>query len=202
MGLILAFLAAWWLRGVLAVIALILAWNFLVPAGSLGKPAAAGQGEVVQQPQATTGAPAAAEQPRVTVAPRPTATSAPVQPVVVAPIPDASGVCRAFHDYGLKFKPEVATSGTAIQVEYWSPALPPGERETFMMAREAGGGRFLITRPDLDGHVWEYQGPCTEAYLMTQVRDSTARRLAGGADNRGYVPWRDTGLFQPAVPPS
>ncbi|MBI3289945.1 hypothetical protein HYZ78_00945 [Candidatus Microgenomates bacterium] len=193
-----AFFAAWWARGFIAIVAFgALAWLFLVPPGTLGKP-----GTVATQPQLIAG-PTGPGQQRVIIPPAATAVPAPAarQPVA-APTPDSAGQCYAFHDYGLLFKPEVATSGTAIQVEYWNPsAADKSERETFMMANEAGGGRFLIVLPGRDGHVWEYKGNCDEAYLMTQMRESTARRLAGGADNRGYVPWRDTGLFQPAVAP-
>lgn len=182
MGIFLAFLAAWWLRGVLAVIALILAWSFLVPPGSLGKPAAVA--EAPGQPQATVA---------------PIAPAAPPA-AATAPTPNAAGVCHAFHDYGLKFKPEVSTSGTYVRVQYWSPNLPPGERETFMGAHEAVEARFLVTRPDLDGHVWEFKGACDDVQMLADANASTTRRIAAGADNRGYVSWRETGLFTPAVP--
>lgn len=189
MGLFLAFLAAWWLRGVLAVIALFLAWYFLVPAGFLGKQAAVA--EAPGQP------PVATPMLRVVIPP---ATAVPSAPRAAASVPDSAGPCHAFHDYGLKFKPEVSTSGTYVRVQYWSPALPPGERETFMSAAEAVEARFLVTRPDLDGHVWEFKGACDDALMLADAKTSTERRIAAGADNRGYVPWRDTGLFQPAVP--
>lgn len=43
MGVVLAFLAAWWLRGLIAIVVLgALAWFFLVPSGTLGKPGPAG----------------------------------------------------------------------------------------------------------------------------------------------------------------
>lgn len=193
MGLILAFIAAWWLRGVLAIIALILAWNFLVPPGSFGKPPSVAEVSaqprvVVQQPPAAPAAPAA------------TAVPAVVPPPASAPAA-ASVACQAVPSdgYGLDLKPEVATSGTYIRVQYWWEGQP--ERETYIPASAAGGGRFILTRA-LRGHVWEFHGNCTDADMTADVKGSIARRLAGGANNAGYVEWQATGLFRPAVPPS
>lgn len=149
----------------------------------------------VQPPvvQAPTPAPAA-----------PAATAIPSAPrVAVAPTPNAAGQCHAFFDYGLKFKPEVATSGTAIRVEWWVPAVSNEEFETFMMAKEAKGGRFLVsTNPELDGHAWEFVGNCTETYMKDHIeKDVIPLRLAGGANNKGYREWKSTNLFKAAVPP-
>ena len=188
-----AVVAAWWLRGILTIAVLILAWNFLVPPGSLGKP----EQPVVRVPLPSVGAgqpPLGATgpvQPRVAVSPVPAAPAVTAVPVV------ASELCRAVHDYGLDAKPEISTSGMFLRVQYWTDGQP--ERETFLPASAAGGGRFILTRA-LRGHVWEFDGTCTDADMKADVDGSITRRKLGGANNAGYVEWKETGLFQPAVP--
>ncbi len=118
-----------------------------------------------------------------------------IQPQSGQQSPASTGVCRVINDYGLELKPEVATSGSQIHVEYWWDGQP--ERETLIPAGAAPGGRFLLARP-LKGHVREY-ADCQDGQVMDQIRAHIERRKAGGADNAGYVDWKTTGLFKPAV---
>ncbi|MEK7573258.1 MAG: hypothetical protein AAB531_02420 [Patescibacteria group bacterium] len=97
--------------------------------------------------------------------------------------------------YQLKDLPEVATSGSHIRVQFWDDGTA-GEKETFLPASAADGGRFNLARP-LQGHVWEFSG-CTEAQMLQDSNESHQRRLNGHADNVGYVEWCTTGLFIPS----
>lgn len=106
-----------------------------------------------------------------------------------------SGGCRSTKDYQLQDLPEVATSGSHIRVQFWDDGTP-GEKETFLPASAADGGRFILTQP-LKGHVWEFDG-CTDQQMLQDANATTQRRLAGHADNKGYVEWTSTGLFQPS----
>lgn len=165
--------------------------NVFTPIGTWAWSNTLGRGgqEVVQKPVATP-------MPRVEVTAVSTAVPAPAaarQPAA------ASGPCRAVHDYGLDLKPEVATSMLYIRVQFWTDGQP--ERETFLPASAAPGGRFLLTVP-LRGHVWEFDGICTDADMKADVDGSIARRKLGGANTAGYVEWQATGLFRPAVSPN
>lgn len=106
-----------------------------------------------------------------------------------------NGGCHVINDYGLDGKPEVATSGSHLRVQFWNDGTP-GEKETFLPSSAADGGRFNLTKP-LKGHVWEFDG-CTDQQMRTDADASTQRRVAGHADNVGYVDWCTTGLFQPS----
>lgn len=122
-------------------------------------------------------------------------TPAPQPPVVVTtPVPAPLG-CRVIHDYQLQDLPEVATSGSHIRVEFWDDGTP-GEKETYLPASAADGGRFILTRP-LKGHVWEF-ADCTDEQMLADATATAQRRLDGHAVNMGYVQWQTTGLFQPS----
>lgn len=143
------------------------------------------------------------------VAAAPTPTAAPYNPApatataVPAPAqpPTGGGVattgCTVINDYGLDLKPELATSGSFVHVEFYSRDGEP-ERETILPSKEVPGGRFIVTMP-LKGHVWEYSAGCTFGQTRAQVDAHINRRLAGGANNAGYVEWLSTGFFRPAV---
>ena len=103
--------------------------------------------------------------------------------------------CQVINDYPLELLPEIATSGSHLRVQFWSDGTP-GEKETFLPANAADGGRFNLAQP-LKGHVWEFQG-CTDQQMRADADASTQRRLAGHADNRGFVDWTCTGLFVPS----
>ena len=131
------------------------------------------------------------------IAPQPPANPTPivVPPVVnPTPVPQPAATCRVIHDYQLQDLTEVATSGSHIHVEYWTDGHP--ERETMLPARDADGGRFILTQP-LRGHVWEY-ADCSDDQVMSQINAHIQRRLAGHANNAGFVQWTTTGLFQPS----
>ena len=131
------------------------------------------------------------------IAPQPPANPTPivVPPVVnPTPVPQPAATCRVIHDYQLQDLTEVATSGSHIHVEYWTDGQP--ERETMLPARDADGGRFILTQP-LRGHVWEY-ADCSDDQVMSQINAHIQRRLAGHANNAGFVQWTTTGLFQPS----
>ncbi len=106
-----------------------------------------------------------------------------------------NGGCSVIQDYQLQDLPEVATSGSHLRVQYWDDGTA-GEKETFLPASAADGGRFNLARP-LQGHVWEFSG-CTEAQMLQDSNESHQRRLNGHADNVGYVEWCTTGLFIPS----
>ncbi|OGH15114.1 MAG: hypothetical protein A2860_02885 [Candidatus Levybacteria bacterium RIFCSPHIGHO2_01_FULL_37_33] len=105
------------------------------------------------------------------------------------------GICKVINDYPLELLQEISTSGSHIRVQYWSDGTP-GEKETFLPASAADGGRFNLAQP-LKGHVWEFQG-CTDQQMRADADASTQRRLLGHADNRGFVDWTCTGLFIPS----
>ena len=194
---LLAFWVAWRLRIVLLLLAAAV-WFFFVPAGILGKPGPSAQpttsgqtpiGIAVQTPVPSSGG-------------APAATAVPPA-VAAAPTPNAAGQCMFFEDYQLKDQPEVATSGTAIRVQWWVPSVSNEEFDTFLMAHEAKGGRFIVKHnPPLEGHVFGFKGACTAEYMKDHIeREIVPLRLAGGANNKGYREWKSTGLFQPAVAP-
>lgn len=111
------------------------------------------------------------------------------------PPANAGQGCRVIHESPLAPLPEVSTSGSHIHVEFYAGNEP--ERETLIPAREAQGGRFILTQP-LKGFVWEY-ADCTDEQVMDQIRGNIERRRNGGARNDGYVEWRKTGFFRPAI---
>jgi len=112
-----------------------------------------------------------------------------------APGGSVSNGCRVINDYPLELLPEVATSGSHIHVEYWWDGSG-GERETLLPTEGVDGGRFILNRA-LKGHVWEYAG-CADDEVLDQINVHIGRRLAGHADNKGYVEWKSTELFNPA----
>lgn len=139
-----------------------------------------------------------------TASPRPTSAPA-VQTVVVEkvvtamPLPLAAtnvpSKCRVIHDYNLDWDMDhVSSGGTQLHVEYWWEGQP--ERETFLPTVGVAGGRYNLTR-SLRGHVWEY-ADCSDAEVGAQIDAHIPRRLAGGANNAGFIDWSSTGLFRPA----
>ncbi len=129
-----------------------------------------------------------APQINVQVPTQPAPTAQPTQPSVASS-------CRIIHDYDLiESMDHLSTSGSHLHVEYWWNGQP--ERETFLPTAGVPGGRYNLTR-SLKGHVWEYSD-CSDSEVMAQINVHIPRRLAGGANNAGYVAWQTTGLFQPA----
>lgn len=127
----------------------------------------------------------AAEEPSPPVTPTTEPTEVTVRPTVQ---------CSMINDYDLlEFMDHLSTSGSQIHVEYWWEGEP--ERETFLPTVEVKGGRYNLTR-GLKGHIWEYAN-CTNQEVLDQIMAHINRRLAGGANNAGYVKWETTGLFQP-----
>lgn len=133
--------------------------------------------------------------------------------------PPPPPTCRVIHEYVLEAHMDhVSTSGSHIHVEYHH-GDGSGEYETFLPARLAIGGfwhiregfwrgdpgsivsrawQFILGHDNkyLRGFVWEY-ADCTDTEVRAQVDAQIARRRAGNADNRGFIPWQDTCLFWP-----
>lgn len=136
--------------------------------------------------------------------PTPTETFPTATPVVPTAVPTTSPAmpssgtqgCRVINDYNLlEDMDHVATSGDYLHVEFWYDGQP--ERETVLPTKGVPGGRYDILRP-LRGHVWEYSG-CSLEEVMAQVNVHINRRLEGGANNAGFVPWQETGYFRPVT---
>jgi hypothetical protein len=112
-----------------------------------------------------------------------------------APANNPAPACRVIHEGPLDpHSTEVATSGSHIHVEWYFDGQP--EYETILKASDAKGGRFLLERSVTGGWVWEY-ADCTFTEVREQVDAHIARRLAGEANNGGYVLWTEAGFFEP-----
>jgi hypothetical protein len=94
--------------------------------------------------------------------------------------------CRVIHESVIVAGQmnHVSTSGSFLHVEFWVPGQP--ERETILDASKASGGRYNFSRTDIAGWVWEYAG-CSYEQVLEQVTAHIPRRIAGGANNDGYV---------------
>lgn len=105
----------------------------------------------------------------------------------VNPGPNVSGgMCEGLHDYGVLGKVELSAGETKfIHLQFWLRGEMNYEMETLLPA-----GRYLVLKPNLDGHVWELGPNCSaEQALKQHVGPSIQRRINFKVDNRGYVYW-------------